>query len=306
MSNNFKNSQIFCGALLLLSMVLSVSCVSNKKYTSLEARTDSLEVINMAQGQQLYELQDYIETIARSLDSIAYQESILYLPDPETGRRTVSRSVMISRLESFQELIHRQKERVRTLEETILQDSIRLGSLHSLVSHLTTQIEQKDEEISKLKGELSRSKVEIAQKKKEIAILNESVDNLSSEVESLNGAVADLEGSNEELQNKIKESEKVYYIIGTRKELRDKGLLSTNSLKPRLDATNIQISDFASANPEDLSEYSFSGRSPKIITDMPKDSYILYDGRSGGQSKLEITDLERFWSVTKILVIVVN
>lgn len=306
MSNNFTHSHIFCGSLLLLSMVLSVSCVSNKKYTSLEAKTDSLEVINMAQGQQLYELQDYIETIARSLDSIAYQESILYLPDPETGRRTVSRSVMISRLESFQELIHRQKERVRTLEETILQDSIRLGSLHSLVSHLTTQIEQKDEEISKLKSELSRSKVEIAKKKKEIAKLNESVDNLSSEVESLTGTVADLEGSNEELQNKIKESEKVYYIVGTRKELRDKGLLSTNSLKPRLNTTNIQISDFSSANPEDLSGYSFSGRSPKIITDMPKDSYILYDGRSSGQSKLEIIDLERFWSITKILIIVVN
>lgn len=219
---------------------------------------------------------------------------------------TVSRSVMISRLEDFQELIHRQKERVRMLEETILQDSIKLGSLHSLVSHLTTQIEQKDEEINKLKGELSRSKVEIAQKKKEIAQLNESVDNLSTEVENLTGTVADLEGSNEELQNRIRESEKVYYIVGTRKELRDKGLLSTNSLKPRLNAANIQISDFSTANPEDLSEFSFSGRSPRIMTDMPKDSYILYDGRSSGQSKLEITDMDRFWSITKILIIVIN
>jgi len=306
MLNNFRKMQIVGRILLFLSMALLVSCVSNKKYNSLETAADSLKVVNMAQNQQLYEMQSYIETITRSLDSIAYQESILYLPEPETGRRSVSRSVMISRLEKFQELIQRQKEKVRALEEKTFQDSIKMGRLHSLISHLTIQIEQKDEEISKLKGELSRSKVEISQKKKEIAKLNESVDNLSSEVDSLVGTVANLEGCNKELQSKIKESEKVYYIIGTRKELRDKGLLSTNSFKLRLNTKNIKIEDFTSVNPDDLKELSFPGRSPKIITDMPKDSYILYDGRSIGQSKLEVVDIERFWSITRMLVIVIN
>lgn len=122
--------------------------------------------------------------------------------------------------------------------------------------------------------------------------------------------IKELETELREAYEKIAElEEKIYgaYVLITSKEdLKKKGIYTSNQLsKNRFDHSNLDKKWFKSVDIRDCRRFEIFDESPQVLTAMPKDSYKI-EKTERHSSVLEITDINRFWAITKYLVIMAN
>ena len=102
------------------------------------------------------------------------------------------------------------------------------------------------------------------------------------------------------------EANTVYYAIGTNKELKKNGLLE----KKFLGQTQVLKGDFNSnyftrADKRTLNSIPTGGKKFKIWSNMPADSYTIVNDANGMET-INITNAEKFWSLSPYLVIQIN
>ena len=122
--------------------------------------------------------------------------------------------------------------------------------------------------------------------------------------------IKELETELREAYEKIAElEEKIYgaYVLITSKEdLKKKGFYTSNQLsKNRFDHSNLDKKWFKSVDIRSCKRFEIFDESPQVLTAMPKDSYKI-EKTERHSSVLEITDIKRFWAITRYLVIMAN
>lgn len=274
--------------LLLMALVLGLaSCVQKSKHHEVLAQRDTLMVQNSRNEAMMAELQTYIEEITMSLDSIAYHESILFLPDPETPNKATSKKVLQKRLEAFQELIDRQQAKIQTLEDSLNVNNANLQSIKSLLSHMQGQIEQKNAQIEQMKNELIAKDTDIRNLKRTVTTLEEDVNDLQQQTKDQEEILI--------YQNDL--INEAYFLMGSKKELTSWGAMTGNKTSPDPDLNN-----FIKVDIRYFTELEIPSTKPKILTTMPTYSYSLVRN-DNGTSTLMISDPAEFWKVSKTLVI---
>lgn len=276
-----------------------VSCVPRSKYNKVLTQRDSLVVAGDNQSSQMVTLQSYIDEISSCLDSIAVQENILFLPDPEFNDRPLSKKEKIKRLENFQELVERQHKRISELELVVSKDSIELSKFRSIIAYLSNEIEEKDQSITRLKAELLNTQTQVKN-------LNGKIDNLNSHISVLNSDIENLESiSQEQMQALNIQDEllnKAFVCIGTKKELSRTGVV-TGMNKLRLDQVN--TANCSEIDIRTFLEVSIEARNVKILTQHPSSSYVLK--KNGDMTyTLSIISPADFWNFSPYLVIMTN
>ena len=94
-----------------------------------------------------------------------------------------------------------------------------------------------------------------------------------------------------------------FVTIGTSKDLKARGLLTGGFLaKKRVDVSKLSGSGFTKVDIRNYNDIVLKSKKPKIMTQMPSDSYSLRDN-GNGTTTLHINDANRFWSVSKYLVV---
>ena len=176
--------------------------------------------------------------------------------------------------------------------------------------------------ISELNIKLNSLTTEINTSKKMLKELKESIDKCTHEIEKINKKLGELppgggtgddtgddtgDGTGNGTENGTggneKENKTFYIIIGSEKELKEKGIVTSGGLFGGLKVTSNPNKDlFAFLSGKDKSILLGSEKSDfDVISDMPADSY---DIRIINKTKiLVIMDIDSFWSKTEYLVI---
>lgn len=292
LKNNNTMKRLINHFLCILILSGLSSCGHRQRIASLEAQRDTLIADKAKQSAELKDLQSYLDTIAGTLDSIAYLENMLFIPDPENPGRVLTRKEIDKRLKAFHELIGRQREKIQRLEVSLDSSNVNVRHLKSMVSYLNTQIEEKDAEINRMRSELKASKANVAK-------LNEKVSMLESDVAALNESYDELRQEAQQQQETFDaELAKAYYLLATKKELTSMGLMKNSKLRTE----NIDYSSFNLIDVRDFSELIIPGEKPKILTSMPASAYEIK--RNGDStSTLIIKDKDLFWKTSKALII---
>lgn len=284
---------IKCELVLLMTVTLA-SCVQRSKYEEVTLQRDSLAIVTDEQNRLMETLQSYIGEISSSLDSISVQESILFLPDPESKNSVLSKKEKIKRLESFQHLIDRQRDKIDELEQVVRADSVEFSNLHSIITYLSNQIKEKDQAITRLKEELQTSQAQVRK-------LNVKIDGLNSQISSLNDNIVSLEsvtaGHIQALNAQDMLLNEAYFCFGDRKELAGKGVKF--GVKTNYSSVDKNLMDVVDIR--DFRSVRLNSTKVKILTPMPAGSYSL--AIEGGQTILEIINPGSFWSNSNILII---
>ncbi len=93
-----------------------------------------------------------------------------------------------------------------------------------------------------------------------------------------------------------------YIKTGTKSELKDAGLLKGGFMrKSKLDISTIDKIQFKTIDIRVTTEISLNSGNPKILTQMPDDSYSIE--KKGKTSTLRIINPDKFWSISKYLII---
>ena len=144
-----------------------------------------------------------------------------------------------------------------------------------------------------MKGELNSSKTTITN-------LQANVGKLYEEKGMLEEHVSMQEEALEKQDEIINEA---YYIIGTRKELKAAGVISTNLLqKSKVNLETVDLSKFKKIDIRNFTtELKIDTKKAVILSPMPNDSYKIV--QTGNQATLFIEDVASFWSLSRFLVI---
>lgn len=279
---------------LCLWSLIIISCKNNSvNTTSLLAERDSLRNINYKQEEELNMLTSVMNSIYTTVDSITQQEKYIYIA---RENNVCNKKLLMEQLTFLGELLERQRKVIKQLSDSLVSDSLNMipskKKLLSIISFLETQLEEKDITINNLRREISRNNTSIAQLKKTVINLETNISDLTEKNDAQLKAL--------EVQNKMLNMG--YFIVGTKNELKEAGIIRTNLFSTKLDINPSHIDKFTAVDLRNFNEITIKSKKMKVLSQMPKSSYYVKNNNDN-TSTLVITDTDEFWRFSNYLVI---
>lgn len=280
-------------AALVGAAVLSFTACQRGDQQALQSQVDSLTTTVERQEQDLAFYQDCISLFSEGMDSIAKADgNLMTIITNQEG--TVTRESIKQELNTYANMLIRQRERIGALENQLTQANEQRSKLQTLLNHLNQQIAEKDATIQEL-----QKKVE--QKDFSLTMLQDEVTRLYAENEELSNKVQTQRKIINISQDKLHEA---YYIIGTSKELKQAGVLSSKFLsKAKVDVDNIDVSIFKKVDIRKFKRLQIESDKITLKSEHPTNSYQIETDKETRTSTLVIEDEREFWRFTHFLII---
>ena len=282
---------LFSAAVMAATLMLaSCSGVSKEQYQQATNTNDSLMMVALQQGNEIYDLQTTLQNVTDQLDQINGQISV---SNGEDKNLTAQRESLMKKLNLVQQTI---LEKQAALEELQKKYSSQLGQnkeLKKTIDRLQTEVASYQSEIKSYQGQ-------ILAKDKQIADLADDLNATQSELE-------DTQAKSEAQQTVINTQDKMlntgFYIIADKKTLKDKGLIEGGVFsKKRLTTDGFSTNGFTEVDIRELTKIEINDKNPKVMTSHPAGSYELIQN-ADKTSTLVIKDQAAFWSNSKFLIV---
>ena len=281
-----------CGYFMLMGTFCS--CGESEKEIRQREVIDSLENANFQLRMNHDDLQRYLAVIADGFDSLAIEEGELLAKDVLEDN-TLNRQRIKQNLDHVQDLLERHRNRIDLLEQQLYSSREDSKNLRTIITTLRKQLDAKEQELIKMRAELEGNKKDIAVLKQRIAHLNEEQKEQAQIIEEQKQAI----------QEQQKQMNVGLVKIATKKELKSLGLLSGGFLKKsKVDYSQMNAANFQEIDLDSVSSFTLP-KKYKILTPVPTDSYSVTKDPSGNNI-LTITNPNKFWSVTKYLIIQID
>lgn len=254
---------------------------------------DSVMNVNEQQRQVLDDLTATLVEVSSSLDSIAVGEGMLR--ESNEGPVLTKRQ-MLDNIAAFKETLAANKERLAELERNLAGRTDELAKLSTLVKHLNQELEAKQARINQLEEELQSANANIDRMRAE---MNDMTTTIGSQQDEINAQREAMQTQDEALNTG-------YYVIGTKRDLKDKGLVSGGNLfkKKKVNYGSIEEQQFTKVDIRETTQFNIPSKKVKVLTEMPSDSYTIMT--TGNSSVLKITNPSRFWGISNFLIIQID
>ncbi len=281
-------------ALGAIGAVLLSACSGEKG----DKTADSLQIVTV-QYEQASSFNDSLlllmGDIYDGLDSINTQEGLLYSMN-KGGERFDRRAEVRQNLQNIKDKLQQNRELLAAMQAKLNKSSNDNSVLKKTIADLQARIDRQDAKIAELTTQLEAANAEIMQLNEQVA---QGQEELKAETEAREQAEKEATAA-ENLANRV------YYAIGTNKELKQNGLLD----KKFLGATKVLQGDFnenyfTAGDKRNLSVINTGGKKVKIWGNVPKDSYEILDNANGTQS-VKILNSKEFWERSPYVIIQIN
>ncbi len=274
--------------LLVSVATLLWSCNNVKEsrdYRELKAENDSLISLSSGQSNELFNYLDEFNEIQENLNEIKRRENIIDL-NKQGVKESNKQQRITEDIQIIYDLLKENREKLASLNKKYNNGLSQNKKLQKLMKSLEEQIKLKDGEILSLSQELQN--------------LNIKIEGLSSELQS-------TRSKNQEQAKIIKDLNTAYYVIGTRKELKENKIITRKGgflgigKNSKLDE-GFDLSYFTKVSNKEKKKIPVYAKKAKLITTHPKESYEL-ERKDNKIDNLIIKDPKAFWSISKFLVI---
>ncbi len=272
-------------------------CVENSsKYKALQAQLESLQSDYKVQGAELDEIFGTLNEIESGLSSIRESESILAVQSRDGVEVKGSKEQIKQDVEAIQNAIKNYQSEIKKLQND---NRLQSAQFKKRLAAMQKELKEKSQVIAELSKQIEEKDAQISRQTKQIATLDEIVSNLKDEVTSLSN-----EG--QELKAKVADQEEaiytVYYIVGTKRELIDAGVMTKGGLfKSSKVSYQAEKDAFVRIDLRAISEINTNASKAKVMSIHPKGTYAFVE--TDGEQVLNISDPQKFWEQTKYLVI---
>ena len=270
------------------------SCVeSSKKFKALQAQLDSIQTNYGSQYGGLDEAFSILNEVEDGLRSIRESENLISFQSKEG--MTVpegSRAQIESDMESIKECIAKYKEKIEELEK---KSNIRSKEFKKRLQAITKELEEKNKLVESLQEQLQQKELLIIAKDQEINKLGNQVSNLQQDVTNLAEESSALK---EKVANQDRELYSAYYIIGTKGQLIDAGVMTKGGLfKSAKVSYNAEKSLFVKIDYREITTINTNAQKAKVMSIHPKGTYMLE--KVDNEMVLTISNPDAFWEQTK-------
>ena len=214
--------------------LLTLSCTSNKEYNKLLKERDSLSVVIEEQDKTFSEFESCLDTLSLSIDSLYLPEVIQLLsPYKEDGIRRNRTEIKLN-FDKYTNILMRQKERINSLQDSLLDKNQNIEKLKSVFTFLNSQLDEKEYQLRNMKIELTKKNSQIASLHSTVSSLeNNNADlrqDINNKTDIINEQNSILKAQNEYINQG-------YVLIGSRKTIKNTGLIK-----------NFKFSDYSGLN----------------------------------------------------------
>ena len=196
-------------------------------------------------------------------------------------------------MQFIQEAMKQNRDMIVQLNEKLKNSSFNTDKLKKTIEGLQTQIEEQARRIAELETTIAGKDTLIAEQGAQINELSENVNALTKENEE---KAATLEEQEKELNA-------AWFVFGTKSELKEQKILSGGDVLKDQDFNKDYFLKIDIRYDKKIRLYS--KKSAQLLTTHPKGSYNLVKDKLG-QYELHISDPNKFWSVSRYLVIQVK
>ena len=288
-----------------VGVVAFTSCEDVKRPTPVRERINVTPPSREAEA--ISQLTASIDEISANLDAISSQEAML----SKTTEHANKKSKIIQQIRGLGALLREKQnqidkllnEKVKKVDAPTESNPI-VENLYKMIEFLSSQLKEKGERVTQLEQVASRKDVTVGQLKYIVMNQANSVDAMRYRfnMAALEREYAQLKAKEKQRAKEEKESNKVYYIIANKETLKEKGLLKTSLFSKKVDNNNVTKDLFTEANSKELTTLTINSSSPKLLSQNPEGSYTLTEYEDG-TTTLTITDAEKFWNVSRYLII---
>ena len=282
-----KQLKLFaCLALLLLG-----ACTGKKSSPDLAnmEQNDSLQRIIAQRDSEINDMMSTLNEIQEGLSAINQAENRLSIArEGEGANKTVQ---IKENIKFIANTMARNRELMKRLQQQLRESRFNGDELRKTISNLTQQLDDKAQELQRLKAELDAKDIHIAE-------LDEKIDNLNDNVENLQ---TDAQQKAQTISNQDKQLNTAWFVFGTKKELKEQHIMENGKVLQ----SNFNKNYFTKVDIRNTTEIKLYSKSAKLLTAHPASSYSLVRDASQ-QYVLRISNPQIFWSTSKYLVILVK
>jgi septal ring factor EnvC (AmiA/AmiB activator) len=284
-------------AVLLLAIFMITGCGKKKEQQilDLQAKNVRLQVEYDQKDSVLNELFTSINDIERNLSDITAREKLITeAPTDEKRMNTDVRDKIMDEIILINNIMEENKKRLASLQEQLKKSNTRIASLEETIKMLTVRLEEKEMEISALKEQLMKLNFNIE-------TLNATVDTLRQETVSQSKVISQQDAL-------IGEMNTIWYVIGTKKELEEKGIIEKAGglfSGEMVMSEMINPDHFTTGDMRNIKKIPFDGAKATLVTVHAEGTYRLLE-ENEMYTGVEILDPTEFWKSSRFLVIMIK
>jgi len=274
-------------ALSLVAICL-FSCGGQSK--DKDAQVDSLETSLEQRNADYQQLEEFLTIVASGLDSISMQETQLFMPNAESPAPSQER--IKAQLANLKETVKTQRERIADLEKQLNLSAGNGKKLNLIITSLKTQLAEKEAQIASLQEEVNDKNITIDG-------LRSYMSQLTHQNMQQQGVIETQSQTIQEQDTKLNEG---YVIMAKKSVLKEAGLLKGGFLKKsKVDFNTLDKNYATTIDIRQDTNIEIDSKKAKVLSQMPEDAYNIE--QKGNKCILHITNVERFWSITRYLII---
>ena len=279
--------------LLLVSMGVLFSCTNPKdtqEYKDLQAERDSLLMYGASTDTEVAEMMAVIDDVEDNFNQIREAEKYLAMQSTEKGELSANTKQRINdNFKMINEILQKNKAQLAELNKKYSSSSGQVGTLKRTIDRLNLEMQESANRINDLQTELSKRDETIAQLSTNVTVLSDH-----------------LEEQSVTIREQQKSLNTAYYVFGTARELKDQKILTGGFLQSTkvLDGT-FNNDYFLKIDIREVTRIPLYDKKGKLWSTHPEGTYEFESGDDGNLTFV-VTDTQRFWSLTKYLIIQVG
>ena len=284
--------------LLLLSVCVAMfsSCGEMKKNEALKAQNDSLNVALAERDAELEGIMEAFNEVQEGFRLINEAENRVDLQAGKVEGVSAAQKIREDIL-FISEKLQSNRTRIAELEEQLKNSKYASSQLKKTIANFKEELEAKSQQIETLQTELASKNIRIAELDDAVAGLTQNVADLVAENKVKDAMVA--------TQDKALNAG--WFVFGTSSELKDQKIISKKLLQKTkvLENEDFNKDYFTQIDIRTDKEIKLYSKEAKLLTAHPEGTYELVKDDKG-QLTLNITNPNKFWSVSRYLVIEVK
>ncbi len=276
--------------MLWIAIGLIVSCTNvkeSKEYKALEAQRDSLMMITVDAESEAVEMMSVISEVEANFDRIREAEKYISTQSAKEGEMSQdTRTRIIENFKMINDILQRNKAQLQELNRKYSGSTKEVASLKNTIVRLNREMEE--------------SAVRLAGLQQELAAKDEKIAQLSQDITAL---AIEAEQQSITIQEQDRSLNTAYYVFGTQKELKDQKILSGGFMKAtRVLQDTFNKEYFLTIDIREVTEIPLYAKKAKLWSTHPEGTYEFVTLKDGNLL-FQVTDTQRFWSLTKYLII---
>lgn len=279
--------------LVLAGFAMAMASCGQKAGTdsAMEMQRDSLQAIIDSKDAELNDLMTTFTEIQEGVARISQAEGRVTVADGNV-EAPGNKAIIQENMQYIEETMTRQRELIAQLKQKLNASTVNVEKLQQAIAGLEKQVEEQAARIQELEAQLAEKDIQINRQGEQITTLNSSVNELTAQNQQQAATMAEQE----------KDLNAAWFVFGTKAELNEQKILNKGEV---LRSDEFAKDYFTKIDIRETKDIKFYSKSAKMLTNHPAGSYRLAKNESG-EYELHITDAQKFWSVSKFLVVQVK